>query len=72
MYYRYKSYEYKNRPVRKFFVYLFSILFFPIVIPFFALCWLFDVDGLQSMYLDYEPIGYDDDGVFDQTPYNDF
>ena len=61
MYYRYKSYEYRNKPVRKYFVYLFSILFFPIVISYFALRWLFDINGLQSMYHDYEPLEYDED-----------
>ena len=65
MYYRYKSYKYRNKPVRKYFVYLFSILFFPIVIPYFALAWLLDYEGLQSLYHDYEPLEFDDDDYED-------
>ena len=71
MYYRYKSYKYRNKPVRKYFVYLFSILFFPIVIPYFALAWLLDYEGLQSLYRDYKPVDISwDDGTFD-TPFVD-
>ena len=71
MYYRYKSYEYRNKPVRKYFVYLFSILFFPIVIPIFALCWLCDIDGLQTHYHDYEPLEFDDDDDYEDNPFID-
>ena len=67
-YYRYTSYAYRNKPVRRFFVYLFSILFSPIVIPFFTLFYIFDVGGLKTMYVDYEPIEFDDDGG-DDSPF---
>ena len=67
--YRYVSYEYRDKPVRLFFIVLIVIPLSPILIPFFALGWLFDIDGLRSMYVDYEPIEIDDEG--DDAPFFD-
>ena len=67
--YRYVSYEYRDKPVRLFFIVLIVIPLSPIVIPSFALAWVFDYDGLRSLYVDYEPIEIgDDEFVADYLP----
>ena len=67
--YRYVSYEYRDKPVRLFFIVLIVIPLSPIVIPSFALAWVFDYDGLRSLYVDYEPIEIgDDEFVVDYLP----
>ena len=49
-----------------------SILFFPIVIPFFILLWIFNYGGLKTMYVDYEPIEIGDDDGGDDMPFVDW
>ena len=71
MYYRFISFAYRKKPVRRFFVYLLSILFFPIVIPYFILLWIFNYGGLKTMYVDYEPIEIGDDDGGDDMPFVD-
>ena len=68
--YRYVSYEYRDKPVRLFFIVLIVIPLSPILIPCFALGWLFDFEGMRSMYVDYEPIEFSDDD-WDDGPYID-
>ena len=64
-YYQIVSYKYRNKPVRRFFVFLFAILLSPIIIPAFAIAWVFDYEGLQSMYDNGEPLEFfDDDDEF--------
>ena len=71
-YYQMMSYKYRNKPVRRFFVFLFAILLSPIIIPMFAIGWVFDVEGIQSMYVDGKPIEFgDDDGGYDEPYYLD-
>ena len=64
-YYQFVSYKYRNKPVRRFFVFLFAILLSPIIIPSFAIAWVIDYEGLQSMYDNGVPLEFfDDDDEF--------
>ena len=61
-------YEYHDRPVRRFFAFLFSIPLFPLVFPAFVICWILDAEGIRSRPPGYDPNDPDD---YDDLPFLD-
>ena len=47
--YRNVSYEYQDKPFRRFFIFLFAIPLSPIIMPIYAIGWVIDYDGVRSM-----------------------
>jgi hypothetical protein len=57
------SYEYQGKPVRRFLSYTIAITLFPVVMPYYAICWVLDIDDIRSMpaYKGYYYSSSDDD-----------
>ena len=61
-------YKYHNKPVRRFFIFLFGIPLWPILIPLFAIGWILDAEGIRSRPPPYDP---DDPEDYDDPPFMD-